>query len=367
MKRDIAWIINIFLFASIILYGYYGLFSPGGMDYIYRNWDGPGYLVVAKTLYNVDLINQINPFPFLAASHYAFQFPGYPLFIRLFSFIGYNESMIFVSQMFALMFSIALYVLVREVNPKANALMIALLSIFLPPRWFIVSRVGSTEPQMMFFITLFMILHLKKHYFWSGLAMGLAQLTKPQGIVFFAGIGLYYLYLVLITRKISIIRGMKEFTPYLFIPLALIAVFTVYYFQYGNFFIFMTNEAFPTMQLPPLKVLMAKEIMNFPLGFWTGWLEFIVYNYILYLLGIVLLFFKKQYFFSVVALIYFLPVLTFVQADMARFILPILPFIYLGYCDILSKKPVYMTLFLSLPMVFLFAIGYINYNLAPLP
>ncbi len=367
MKRDIIWIINIFLFASIILYGYYGFFSPGGMDYIYRNWDGPGYLIVAKTLYNVDLINNINPFPFLAATHYAFQFPGYPLVIRLFSFLGYNESMIFVSQTFSLLFSIALYFLVKQVNPKANALVVAILSIFYTPRWFIVSHVGSTEPQMMFFITLFMILHLKKKYFWSGLTMGLAQLTKPQGIVFFVGIALYYLYILMTERKTSVITHLKAFLPYLLIPLSLVVVFTVYYFRFGDFFIFLKNEAFPTMQWPPLKVLVAKEIMGFPLGFWTGWLEFIVYTYILYLLGIVLLFEKKQYFFSVVALIYFLPVLTFVQADMARFILPILPFIYLGYSDILSKKPVYITLFLSLPMVFLFTIGYINYNLAPLP
>lgn len=364
--RDIYWIIITFLLTSIVLYGYYGFFSPGGMDYIYRNWDGPGYVVVAKTFYDVAHINRINPFPFLAASHYAFQFPLYPAFIRLFSFIGYNESMIFVSQLFALLFSIALYFLIKIVNPKANALIVALLSIFYTPRWFIVSHVGSTEPQMLFFITLFMIFFLQKKYLLSALAMSLAQLSKPQGIVFFAGIALYYIVHLLITRKHSIIRGIKEFSPFVLIPIALIGVFTLYHFKYGNFFIFLSNEAFPTMQLPPLKVLVAKEIMNFPLGFWTGWLEFVVYNYILYFLGIALLFEKKQYFFSVVACIYFLPVLTFVQADMARFILPILPFIYLGYCDILSKKPVYITLFLSLPMVFLFTIGYINYNLAPL-
>lgn len=366
MKRDIIWIINIFLFASILLYGYFGFFSPGGMSYVYRNWDGPGYLVVAKTLYNVDLINKMNPFPFLAASHYAFQFPGYPLVIRFFSFIGWNESMIFVSQLFALLFSIALYVLVKAVNPKANALVVALLSIFYTPRWFIVSHVGSTEPQMMFFIILFMILFLRKNYFWAGLSMGLAQLTKPQGIVFFVGIFLYYLWEIT-TKNVSVVQKTKQFLPYLFIPLALISVFTAYYFRFGDFFIFLTNGAFPTMQLPPLKVLIAKDIMGFPLGFWTGWLEFVIYNYILYLLGIVLLFEKKLYFFGVIALVYFFPVLTFVQADMARFILPILPFIFVGYSDILSKKSVYITLFLSLPMVFLFAVGYINYNLAPLP
>ncbi|MBI4065012.1 glycosyltransferase family 39 protein [Candidatus Gottesmanbacteria bacterium] len=366
MKRDIGWIINVFLLASLLLYGYYCLFTPHGMSYVYRNWDGPGYLIVAKTLYNVDLINKINPFPFLAATHYAFQFPGYPLVIRLFSFIGWNESMIFSSQLFALLFSIALYILVKEVIPKANALVVAILSIFYTPRWFIVSHVGSTEPQMMFFITLFMILFHRKKYFWAGLAMGLAQLTKPQGIVFFIGIGLYYLYQMTIARNISLIRSIKEIAPFLFIPLALVSVFTAYYFQYGNFWLFLSNGAFPTMQLPPLKVLVATSIMGFPLGFWTGWLEFVIYNYVLYLGGIVLLFEKKLHFFGVIALIYFCSVLTFVQADMARFILPIMPFVYLGYAELLSQKAVYRTLFLSLPMVFLFAVGYINYNLAPL-
>lgn len=364
--RDIYWIISTFLLASIVLYGYYGYFSPGGMDYIYRNWDGPGYLVVAKTLYSVDLINKINPFPFLAATHYAFQFPGYPLMIRLFSFIGYNESMIFVSQLFALLFSIALYFLVKLVNPKANALMVALLSIFYTPRWFIVSHVGSTEPQMLFFITLFMIFFLQKKYLWSAIAMGLAQLTKPQGIVFFAGVTLYYFSQIVITKKVSILRGIKEFTPYFLIPLSLLAVFTLYYFRFGNFFIFMNNEAFPTLQWPPLKVLVSSQIFYFTVGFFTGWKEIIVYTYIIYFIPILLLFEKKLHFFSVVALVYFLPILFFVQADMPRFIIPIMPFIFLGYAEMLSRKPVYVGLFLCLPMVFLYTIGYINYNLAPL-
>lgn len=362
MKRDIIRIINVFLLASVILYGYFGLFTKEGMNTVFRNWDGPGYLIVAKTLYDPALINKINPFPYLAATHFAFQFPGFPLVIRLFSFIGWNESMIFVSQLFALLFSIALYFLIKEVNPKANALVVALLSVFYPARWFIVSHVGSTEPMMLFFITLFMIFVLRKQYLAAGIAMGLAQLTKPQGIVFFAGIALWCLYRILCRANIR--QVISEFTPFLFIPLALTLVFTVYYFRYGDFFLFLQNGAFPTMQLPPLKVLVATSIKGFELGFWTGWLEFVIYNYILYLLGIVLLFEKRLYFFGVVALVYFFPVLTFVQADMARFILPILPFIYVGYAEILSKKPVYTTLFLSLPMVFLFTVGYINYNVA---
>lgn len=362
---DIIKITNVFLLASILLYGYYLLFTPEKLSYVYRNWDGPGYLVVAKTFYNVDLINKINPFSFLAATHYAFQFPLYPIFIRLFSFIGWTESMIFVSQLFSLLFVFSIYFLVKIVNPKANALTVAILAIFYTPRWFIVSHVGSTEPQFLFFITLFMIFAYKRRFTVSAVFAALAQLSKPQGIIFFLGIALWYVY-VIITGKESLPESLKHFLPYLLVPIALILVFTIYFFQYGNFFIFLQNPAFPTMQLPPLKVLVAHDIMSFTLGFWTGWLEFVVYNYILYLAGIVLLFSKKFYFLGLVALVYFIPVLTFVQADMARFILPIMPFIFLGFSDSLSKKPVYLTLFFSLPMVFLFTVGYINYNLAPL-
>jgi len=364
--RDVSIISGVFILASVLLYGYYAFFTAEGMTTVFRNWDGPGYLVVAKTFYDVEHISRINPFLFLAPSHYAFQFPFYPVFIRLFSFIGYANSMIFVSNLFALLFSITLYFLVKTVNPKANALMVAILSIFYTPRWFIVSHVGSTEPQVLFFVALFMLFFLQKKFFLSALFAALSQLTKPQGIVFFIGIAVYY-GIQLVTRKKSIPTIIREFSPYLLIPVALIAVFTLYYFRFGNFFIFLENEAFPTMQLPPLKVLVSNEIYYKLMEIFSGWMELIVFNYILYFIPILILFEKKFFFFGIVALMYFIPVLTFVQTDMARFILPIMPFIFVGSADILSQKSVYRGLLLCIPMVFLFAVGYINHNIAPFP
>jgi Gpi18-like mannosyltransferase len=367
-RGDLLWITNIFLLAAVVLYGYYGLFTPQGMSYVYRNWDGPGYLVVAKTMYDVDLINKINPFPFLKATHYSFQFPLYPVMIRMFSFIGWNESMIFSSTFSALLFSLALYFLVKEVFPKANARMVAVLSIFYTPRWFIVNHVGSTEPLMVFLITLFMIFYLKKRFVWSAVALALAQLTKPQGIVFFVGIALYYAARIVVSlfRKKSPLPLIREFVPYLIVPLALCGIFALYQYRFGNFFVFMGNEALPTLQWPPLKVLLSPTIFYFNVGFFTGWKEIIVITYVLYFIPIMILFEKKLQFFGVVALTYFLPVLLFNQADMPRFIIPMMPFAFLGYAEGLSNKSIYRGLLLCLPMVFLYAIGYINYNLAPL-
>ena len=60
--RDLIIISAVFAIATEILFGY--LSSVNKMDSVYRNWDGPGYILVAKTLYDPNLINRINPFPF---------------------------------------------------------------------------------------------------------------------------------------------------------------------------------------------------------------------------------------------------------------------------------------------------------------
>ena len=52
---------------------------------------------------------------------------------------------------------------------------------------------------------------------------------------------------------------------------------------------------------------------------------------------------------------------------MARFIQPILPFVMLGLSDFFSKKAVFFTILFTSPMAFLYAVGYITYNLAPYP
>jgi len=168
-RRDLALITAVFLFASLILYGWFYFFTPGKMDVVLRNWDGPGYVVVAKSFYSVDIIEKVNKLESVSTLDFAFQFPLYPLFIRLFSFLGYNYSMIFVSQLFSLMFIILAYFFIKMVNPKANTLIIGLLLIFYTPRWFIISHTGSAEPLLLCCVTLFLMFFLKKRFVLSAL------------------------------------------------------------------------------------------------------------------------------------------------------------------------------------------------------
>ena len=361
--RDFYIITIVFILASAVLYGYYEYFGKDKTIPIYRNWDGPAYVIVAKTLYNINLIHQVNTVGLMPAD-YSQQFPLYPLFIRMFSFLGYKQSMIFTSQFFSLLFIFTFYLLLRIVNPKANTLMISLLLIFYTPRWFIVSHVGSSEPIFMFFATLFLLLFMKNHFFLAALSASLAQASRAQGILYSIGVLVYSFGDLFITRKTSIIKGIKKYLPFVLIPLTLAGIFTFFWYSYGDFFINIKIHA----GHPEIRWLPLQMFINYSAYEFNAWKESLIINYIIYLLAIIIMFQKRLYFIAVTSLVFYIPLLFLFHVDVSRYALPLLPVLFLAFSDSLSKKSVYITLLACIPLVYLFAIGYININLAgPLP
>ena len=69
---------------------------PQGMETIVANYDGPLYLVVAKSLYDATTIKTSFQFP-LSVEYYAAHFPLFPLLIRLLSLAlhSYPYSMLY--------------------------------------------------------------------------------------------------------------------------------------------------------------------------------------------------------------------------------------------------------------------------------
>lgn len=118
-NKDIKTIILGFLLSSAVFFGYYFFFNPFKFQLLYQSWDTPSYVIVAKSFYIprlVELANTVN----LPTAYFTAHFPLYPLFIRLFSFVGYFRSAILVSQIFTLLYFIAFYFLLRNVYPKAK-------------------------------------------------------------------------------------------------------------------------------------------------------------------------------------------------------------------------------------------------------
>ena len=134
-------------------------FSGLSLDNIYRYWDGPLYMVVAKTFYNVGS-PEINAFADLAPGYYAAHFPGYPATIRLFAFVfGYANGMIAATMAATSLSLWVLYLLLKDLGLGDKALWLGLVFVFLPPRWLIYHSVGAAEPlfilEMLAFILFF--------------------------------------------------------------------------------------------------------------------------------------------------------------------------------------------------------------------
>lgn len=80
------------VFSSVI---FYLPFIVGNeMHIVFRYWDGPNYSYLAKALYNIPRDHPLSPYT--KPEYFAAYLPLYPLTIRLFSFLGYNNAMIFL-------------------------------------------------------------------------------------------------------------------------------------------------------------------------------------------------------------------------------------------------------------------------------
>jgi len=349
-------IILIFLVSSAVFFGYYLLFNPFKLQLLYQSWDGPAYVVVAKSFYDHSLIAKANTIN-LPDYYFANYFPLYPAFIKVFSFLGYWKSSLFVTQIFALLFVLAMYHLLKMVYPKEKLNWIAIPLVFFPARWFSISHIGSSEPLFLLLVTLFLIFLIKNKYLYSAVFLALAQITRHAAIWFFLGLGAYLLFMWL-TKKMSFSKSLKMCLPYLLVPTALIAVNVFFYLRYGNFSFWGANA-----QKASYFQFIPYHIFSLPTA--GVWAESLVFNYLLYLGGVLLLFKEKKYLLAFLFLFNFLPLIFFVQEDLSRIALSSLPLLYLAYHRIVTHKTFQLALVLLAPAIYLFSFHFLNYNISP--
>jgi hypothetical protein len=95
------------------LNSFYGLDFSAGFNTILRNFDGLEYVVIAKSLYNPQVIATLPQS--LPDTYYASHFPGYSILILLFApLLGFLKSMLLTSVSFTLLSAFAFYFLVKD-------------------------------------------------------------------------------------------------------------------------------------------------------------------------------------------------------------------------------------------------------------
>lgn len=338
-----------------------------GMATLVANYDGPLYLVVAKSLYNSDFIRLNYSFP-IPLEYYAAHFPLFPMLIRVFApLVGFPYSMLFVTVASSYLLIFYFYKLIKEYVGDNNALWITFVFSLFPARFLISRSVGSPEPLFMAALVASIYYFRSKKYFIAGIFGAIATLTKPPGILLFI---VYIGYIITSQLKNIALLPYKKWVeklkigkiyPILFIPTALFCVFFLYSKVFGNFFAYFNSGDNIHLFFPPF------SIFNYA-SLWVGtsWLEEVLFVYLIGGLGFLNLIEKKEYLYAWFVGVFFTSILFVSHRDLVRYALPIIPFLFVAFSDTIVKKQFKFLFALLLIPIYLFSLSFISQNVMPI-
>ena len=337
-----------------------------GLATIVSNYDGPLYLVAAKTMYSKAAIETSFQFP-LPTEYYTAHFPLFPVLIRLFGIVtNYPYAMLIVTLLSSILAIYFFNRLIGKFVEKKDALFLTFLFAIFPARWLVVRSTGSADPLFVGSVIASLYYFRSKKYWLAGIWGLVAQLTKSPGVLLFISYTLYLLVPILKEKIFSVSKwlrnlNLKRTYPILLIPLGLLIVFTLYYFTQGNFWAYFNSGDNIHLFFPPF------QIFNYSAP-WVGtfWLEEIIFIYMIGAIGVYRLFAKKEYEMAVFSMVFFILSLFIAHRDLMRYGLPLVPFLYVAFSDVLIKKEFKIAAGIIIIPIYLFSLAFISQNVMPI-
>lgn len=323
---------------------------------LYSHWDGPLYVIAAKTWYNPNHIIFENGVLDLSPAYFAAHLPLYPFLIQVGSFIGYLKSMLVVPVIFAVLYLWTFYAFAVRYSVTQKPLLLTLVAAFFSPRFFVVRSVGAPETVFMFFIMASLYFFMGKRYFLSSVAGALAVATKTPGILLFFAYGLYFLEELL--RR----QWTWKSLYILIIPLGFAGVSLLYLMQTNDFFAYFNSGDNIHLLLPPFQMFNRTAQW---VG--TGWLEDSMLYLLLFGAATYTLWQKKTlrplaYF----SLVFLLAVICIEHRDIARYAIPLLPLTLIAYERFFTSRAFVVAMLLLLPALYFFGWNFMMENRAPI-
>ncbi|MBU2577636.1 glycosyltransferase family 39 protein, partial [Patescibacteria group bacterium] len=211
VKKEILFLSLIAFLVTFLVWLPFLLGLKEGIFTVFKNYDGPNYIVIAKTWYNQSLIANTFSLP-TPLEYYPAHLPGYPFSIFLLDiFLSGPWAMLASSLIFSVLSVISFYLLVYKFKLSQNPFWLSLLFLIFPARWVAVKAVGSPEPMFIFFIISSIyffksafdkvennLISKRKNVYLdlllAGVFGGLAQITKSPGILLFVGFEIFLLF-----------------------------------------------------------------------------------------------------------------------------------------------------------------------------
>lgn len=335
---------------------------------IEKHWDGPLYVIPAKTWYNIsNPIMKYSPLG-LSPKYFAAHLPLYPLTIKIFSYLfGYVKASVFSTLIASCLLYCFFFYFCKNLSLTSKPLALTVIFMFFTPRMFVVRSTPTPEPLFMLLILLSIYFFTKEKYLFSGIFGGLATATKTPAIL------LFFVYAVFFLIEYSKSRRFYFSWLYiLLIPFALFSVFILYFIQLKDFFAYFRSGDNLHLTFPPF------QAFNFQKQ-WVGsaWLEDILLIYCFYLIAIAHIIFQKGIKFlknnkqrplkiiAIYLIFFFLAIICVQHRDISRYSLPMLPFALITLEKyFISKKIIIMIVLL--PALYFYAWNFMLYNIAPI-
>ena len=341
-------------------------------EYVYKHYDGPLYVIPAKTLYDPAKLKTPEGENILAqpASYFAAHLPLYPLTIRLFkelmshslqvSQLAYLKSMLLVNIFATVGLAWLFYFILKKIKITKEPLLLTIIFLFLP-RLFIVRSVGAPESLFLLLILGSLYFFEKGKYLLAGLLGGLATMTKSPGILLFGAYCLVFAEKLLVKKK-----NVERLTPKIswlwiaLIPAGLLAVFMIYWKQMGDFFAYFNSG-------DNIHLIFPFSVFNFKMP-WVGtaWLEDVIFYFLLYGLTVISLLKSKQRSFFYFSLVFFVATLFIQHRDIGRYSLPLWPLALIAHEKFFTSKKFIVICIILLPAIYLYAWNFLGYNIMPI-
>jgi 4-amino-4-deoxy-L-arabinose transferase-like glycosyltransferase len=342
---------------------WYGIEIPNSsFEYIYRNYDGPLYIIPAKTFYHKEAIDKIGFELPLPSKYFAAHLPFYPFLIRFFGDIFrifgfslvYFKAMIFVNLAATVFLTLFFYFFIKNLKLSQKPLLLSFIFLFIP-KFLVVRSIGAPESMFLFLILLSIYFFEKKRYFLAGLFGGLATMTKTPGILLFFSYVLVFLEKIIKTKKIN-----WRWIGVFLIPLGLLAVFVIYAFQYKDFFAYFNSG-------DNIHLFYPFSVFNYKAN-WVGtaWLEEMIFYFFLYALTVYSWKDSKYRSFFYFSVIFYTAILFVQHKDIPRYSLPLWPMALISFEKFFTSKKFLIVFLFLLPAIYLFAWNFIVYNIMPI-
>ncbi len=300
----------------------------GSLDLMARHWDGPRYLINAVSLYNPN--HPILELPSYSKAFWMLAFPGFAVIVRALSYpLGYLPALLSANLIITPLWAWVMYRLLKDFNYCRWPLWVVTIALVLPVRWLSVHAIGSSEPLALLGGTAALYFFQKERWALAGLAGALAMTARPTSILLYAGLLAALAFQAFQSWQLGpdsswrALFGRFQWRAALWLSLIPVMLLLIYAF-YG----WRNQDALAYFHIPEgqLKDISTSYFPFTTLLSGTGGLGQI-YIFLLPLIGLSLLWRQERYDIFWTGLLLFLPNIFVSHADLARYLLPVLPFL----------------------------------------